>query len=252
MRIICSDSKVVLTSHGHASSNLPFTDLDYLFTVCTQWTQYTQRVSYCILYAEPFQRATLESGKKGPHVRWNGFEWEVTLITIDSTRTRTRTSKSTRVPVGSNADHHWQLPGTRTSTRTSTSTSRSTSRSTSTQYNVLSTLVSESTAQAVGISDPSSVTLGRWNIRFAQSRHLSSLRIVASSVEGHELVPLPLHVVHLVSAERNGKKEEEWEREASYHLTMGILCISMGQPASLARSISADTTWGRADIYDPA
>ena len=106
MRIICSDSKVVLTSHGHASSNLPFTDLDYLFTVCTQWTQYTQRVSYCILYAEPFQRATLESGKKGPHVRWNGFEWEVTLITIDSTRTRTRTSKSTRVPVGSNADHH--------------------------------------------------------------------------------------------------------------------------------------------------
>ena len=30
---------------------------------------------------------------------------------------------------------------------------------------------------------------------------------------------------------------------------MGILCISMGQPASLARSISADTTWGQRDFY---
>ena len=27
------------------------------------------------------------------------------------------------------------------------------------------------------------------------------------------------------------------------YLTMGILCISMGQPASLALRISADTTW---------
>ena len=30
---------------------------------------------------------------------------------------------------------------------------------------------------------------------------------------------------------------------------MGILCISMGQPASLARRISADTTWGQRDFY---
>ena len=31
---------------------------------------------------------------------------------------------------------------------------------------------------------------------------------------------------------------------------MGILCISMGQPASLARRISADTTWEQRDFYE--
>ena len=31
---------------------------------------------------------------------------------------------------------------------------------------------------------------------------------------------------------------------------MGILCISMGQPASLARRISADTTWGQRYFYE--
>ena len=44
--------------------------------------------------------------------------------------------------------------------------------------------------------------------------HLSCLGIVAGSMEGHELVPLPLHVVHLVSAERKDggkqKKQKTW------------------------------------------
>ena len=70
-------------------------------------------------------------------------------------------------------------------------------------------------------SDPSSVTLGDSELLVLtidqpiwlalKKSHLSGLGVVASSVERHELVPLPLHVVHLVSAEEGNCKNEEWE-----------------------------------------
>ena len=75
-----------------------------MYTMNTIYTEGELLHIICRAFSESY--SGLEGGKKGPHVRWNGFEWEETLITIDSTRTRTRTSKSTGVPVGSNADHH--------------------------------------------------------------------------------------------------------------------------------------------------